>query len=146
MSFAPGDRVHFAGLGTGTIIESRGADRYAVDIRGKVVVASSNQLEPAESKRRQRSPERTDSRVQPATATGTLSLDLHGRTMAEATELVERLVNDALLAGHVEARIVHGRSGGKVKAAAHAVLRRLADVAAFRLDPDNPGVTIVTFK
>ena len=49
-----------------------------------------------------------------------------------------------LLASASEVRVIHGRSGGRVKQAVHARLRELS-VRSVRLDPRNPGVTIVTF-
>jgi DNA mismatch repair protein MutS2 len=57
---------------------------------------------------------------------------------------LDTFLNDAILAGVDEARVIHGRSGGRVKAAVHARLKRLAAVRGYRLDPANPGVTIVT--
>jgi dsDNA-specific endonuclease/ATPase MutS2 len=49
-----------------------------------------------------------------------------------------------MLADVAEAQIIHGRSGGRLKAAVHARLKRLASVRSYRVDPANPGVTIVT--
>jgi DNA mismatch repair protein MutS2 len=72
-------------------------------------------------------------------------LDLHGKTTAEALEALDAFLNDALLAGGGDARIIHGRSGGRLKAAVHARLRQVVSVRGFRLDPRNPGVTIVRF-
>ena len=45
--------------------------------------------------------------------------------------------------GLAEARVIHGRSGGRLKAAVHGRLKTMPSVRAFRLDPRNPGVTIV---
>jgi DNA mismatch repair protein MutS2 len=70
---------------------------------------------------------------------------LHGKTVDEAIEAVDVWVNDVLLAGHGEARVIHGRGGGRLKAALHQYLRDLGAVASFRVDTRNPGVTIVTF-
>ena len=70
-------------------------------------------------------------------------LDLHGKTTAEAIEALDAFLNDALLAGAGEARVIHGRSGGRLKAAVHARLRQLPSLRGFRVDPRNPGVTIV---
>jgi DNA-nicking Smr family endonuclease len=173
MTFGPGDRVHLAGLGTGIIVEARGARRYAVDIKGRIVVAAAGDLElasaPTQSTRKRAAtpaapapaapaapvgPGRTRShpaapgrtRAHPAAPARTQpSLDLHGKTVDEAIEAVEVWVNDVLLAGHGEARVIHGRGGGRLKAALHQYLRGLGAVATFRVDPRNPGVTIVTF-
>jgi dsDNA-specific endonuclease/ATPase MutS2 len=49
----------------------------------------------------------------------------------------------AMRAGHERLRIIHGRSGGRIRAAVHRQLREVPAVRAFRLDPANDGVTIV---
>lgn len=146
MRFAPGDRVHLAGLGTGTVREARGGERYAVEIKGRLVVAAGKQLEPADARSpRSGSEPARDHRPPSPVPTGSPTLDLHGRTVADSLEAVEVFISDALIAGHGEVRIIHGRSGGSVRAAVHRYLKRIAAVAGFRLDPRNPGVTIVTF-
>ena len=65
-------------------------------------------------------------------------------TTDEATAAVADFLNEALLASLDEVRIVHGRSGGRLKAAVHATLRELSSVRSFRIDPRNAAVTIVT--
>ena len=52
--FAPGDRVHIAGLGTGIIRESRNGGRYLVEIKGATMVVPGSQLEPPSPERRAR--------------------------------------------------------------------------------------------
>jgi DNA mismatch repair protein MutS2 len=149
MPFSPGDRVHLAGLGTGDVIDVRGADRYAIAIKGRVVVASGRDLEAADVAGRPRKP-RSHDEVRPRSGgdgpAGSIpSLDLHGKTVDAAIEAVIAFVNDALVAGHPEVRIIHGRSGGRLKTAVHHCLERVSSVAAIGLDPRNAGVTIVTF-
>ena len=70
-------------------------------------------------------------------------IDLHGLTAAEAAAALDAFLNDALLAALAEVRVIHGRSGGRVKAAVHHRLRELPSIRSFRVDPANPGVTIV---
>ena len=72
-----------------------------------------------------------------------MSLDLHGLTVEESTEVVAGFLNDAMLAGAAEARIIHGRSGGRLKSSLHAQLKRIASIRGYALDPRNAGVTIV---
>ena len=150
MSFVPGDRVHRAGIGTGIIREARGAGRFAVEIKGRIVIAAAGDLEladPPGKPRKHRAPSRTQPhQVAPGApgAPGPL-IDLHGKSVDEAVAAVEVWVNETLLAGHGEARVMHGRGGGRLKRAVHQYLRGLHTVASFRLDPQNPGVTIVTF-
>ena len=147
MPFLPGDPVHVAGLGKGTVREVRNGDQYLVDVKGRALVASGSQLtlhedrgKPARVKSAAvRSPphEYGGNRPEPP------ALDLHGRTVVEALEILGEFLNRALLDGSAEVRIIHGRSGGKIKAAVHAQLRGMSSIRRFRLDPRNPGVTIV---
>jgi DNA mismatch repair protein MutS2 len=74
----------------------------------------------------------------------TAEVDLHGLTVEEALERAERALNDALLADLPELRLIHGKSGGRIRASLHRRLREIPTVRAFRLDPGNPGVTIVS--
>jgi dsDNA-specific endonuclease/ATPase MutS2 len=82
-----------------------------------------------------------DSRVRRAAG----EVDLHGLTVEEALAAAERAVNDALLGDLPQLRLIHGRSGGRIRAALHRRLRAIPTVRAFRLDPRNAGVTIVSF-
>ena len=52
-------------------------------------------------------------------------------------------LNDALLTGVAEVRIIHGRSGGKLRASLHAQLKRIASIRSYAVDPRNAGVTVV---
>ncbi len=148
-TFAPGDRVHLAGLGTGTVREVRSGGRYVIDIKGRAVVVAGSQLELAsDAPARSVKPAGVDSSSQePAGRAGTArSIDLHGKTVDDALDALEVFVNDALLDGSDEVRVIHGRGGGRIRAAVHRYLRKLPAIASARLDPHNPGVTIVTFS
>lgn len=72
------------------------------------------------------------------------SIDLHGLSTDEAIAAVDTFLNEALLASFDEGRIVHGRSGDRLRAAVHARLRALPSIRSFRIDRRNPGVTTVT--
>ena len=161
MPFAPGARVHLPGLGTGVVREARGSNRYAVEIKGRLVIAAAGDIEPADTGKERRPGARShraqvDSRhlstepvrETPANARSSgvsPSLDLHGKTALEAVEALQAFVNDLLLDGHREARVIHGRSGGRVLTAVHQCLRGLPSVAAFDIDPLNAGATIIRF-
>ena len=71
-------------------------------------------------------------------------MDLHGLTVDEALARAEQALNDALLADFPEIRLIHGQSGGRIRAALHRRLGEIPTVRAFRLDPRNPGATIVS--
>ncbi len=147
MPFVPGDLVHVAALGKGTVREVRNGERYLVEVKGRAFATTGDQLTLQESPRKpvrakieaaSRAPQDYEgAHSQPA------SLDLHGNTVAEALDAVSEFLNSALLAGSPEVRIIHGRSGGKIKAALHAQLKRVRSIRSFRVDPRNAGVTIV---
>jgi DNA mismatch repair protein MutS2 len=141
--YRPGDRVHIAALGTGVVREVRNGGRYLVELKGQSVVVAAAQIERVPDHRSRTRRPRDPETPPDAVAGSTLTLDLHGKTAAEAVETLDRFLSDALLAGAVEARIIHGRSGGTVKGAVHVRLRQLPSIRGFRLDPRNPGVTLV---
>lgn len=146
MAFVPGDRVHIVRLGTGVVREVRNGGRYLIEIKGTAMVVEGGRLERADPERRARGanselPEAAaDAPLQNAAA----SLDLHGKTVEEAIAALDMFLNDAILASLPEVRVIHGRSGGRIKSAVHKRLRELPPVRAFRVDPRNPGVTLVT--
>ena len=147
IAFAPGDEVHVAALGKGIVREARNGGRYLVELKGRSIVVVESQLTAvAQGKRRNKgvnpSPDSdSDSSARSHVST---SLDLHGLTVDEAVAALDVFLNDALLAGHADVRVIHGRSGGRLKAAVHARLKQLAVARAFRVDSANEGVTIVS--
>lgn len=145
-TFEVGDRVHAASLGTGTVKAVRNAGRYLIELKGRSMVVDGSQLEPAERRRSAKSwpaIEHSASPDDPAAAP-VRSLDLHGLTALEAIESLDAFLSEALIAGCAEVRVIHGRSGGTLKAAVHARLKQLTAVRSFRLDRGNPGITLVS--
>lgn len=147
MLFQPGDAVHVANFGKGVVREVRNGGRYVVDVKGRAMVVAGAQLTAVGERGVRRSIRLSEvgAAVPPAPAPShaPASIDLHGQTVPEATAAVAQFINDALLAGLAEVRVIHGRSGGRIRAAVHQQFRDLG-VRTFRLDPSNPGVTIVT--
>jgi DNA mismatch repair protein MutS2 len=145
-AFAPGARVHVAGLGTGIVREVRNGRRYLIEVKGRAMEVSADRLETAEPVRgRRRSPPAVQGGADSDPSGRSASLDLHGKNVAEALEALDVFLNDALLDGAAAATVIHGRSGGALKAAVHRRLKELPSIRAFRVDPRNPGTTIVTF-
>ena len=145
MAFRAGDDVHVAAFGKGVVREVRNGDRYLVEVKGRSMVVGAAQLTA--------SPDRRQPAAAPAEPVGVpetlqrsgaaVSIDLHGRTAAEAVDALDAFIDDAIRAGHADVSVIHGRSGGRVKAAVHSRLKQLP-VRGFRLHPSNPGVTTVT--
>lgn len=146
-SFAPGDRVHVAGLGSGVVREVRSGGRYIVEIKGRTLSVQGRDLERAAPERAARADTascRSTPETGPSSIGGAVRLDLHGHTAAEAIGALDQCLNDAILAGRHEVHVIHGRSGGILKSAVQRRLAQLPSVRGFHLDPRNPGVTIVT--
>jgi len=149
MPFTLGDRVHVATIGTGVVREARNRGRYVVEIKGQSFVVNEVQLTAADPIKRGSSKSVTDSDTPASRSTTRVGsppqLDLHGMTTIEAIVALDVFINDAILAGYDSVRVIHGRSGGRLKAAVHARLREVTAVKRFGVDSANHGVTIVDF-
>ena len=78
-----------------------------------------------------------------------LELDLHGRRVEEALPLLEKYLDDAILAGLGSVRINHGRGTGTLRSVVHQYLKSHPQVRGFHLAPQHEGgdgVTIVLFR
>lgn len=75
-------------------------------------------------------------------------IDMHGLRVEEMIARLEAFLNEALLAGCVEARVIHGHGSGALRKALHQHLRKLG-LRNFRLGelgqtPGGDGVTIIS--
>ncbi len=143
----PGDAVQTP-LGKGVVREVRNGGRVLVDLGGRAVELRARDLTAL-------GPERRRARLRPGPDLSHRSghgphvkaaseVDLHGLTVEEALARVDAALNAALMADLLELRLIHGRSGGRIRAAVHARLREVPSVRGFRLDPGNEGVTLVS--
>ncbi|HUR33086.1 MAG TPA: Smr/MutS family protein [Vicinamibacterales bacterium] len=148
MTYHVGDAVHVGGLGTGVVREVLNKGRLRVEVKGRVLIANSGQLTRADAARPARpEPRARDAAERPAPesvepSAALRSLDLHGRTVPEAIQELQAFMSEAFLDGHVAVQIIHGRGGGRIRAAVHGQLKGMP-IRSFRLDPRNPGATIV---
>ncbi len=136
-------------FGRGVVRELRNAGRLLVDVQGRALVVAENEIAAVTDGRRRpaASPhferESTFPRSRDEARRLTAEIDLHGLTVDEALERVQQALNEALLADLSELRFIHGRSGGRIRAALHRYLRETSSARNFRLDSRNDGVTIV---
>ena len=147
--FLVGDTVQTP-LGKGVVSEVRRNGRLVVTLHGRSLVLEEHEVKPLESRRRRRAATEaappTEAAPRHAGAEASpLEMDLHGLTVEEALERVALAINAALLDDRPELRLIHGRGGGRIKAALHRRLREMPPVRSFEVDPRNPGVTIVRF-
>ena len=148
MTFGPGYSVDVAALGKGIVREVRNGGRYVVEIKGRSLVVDGHRL-----------PHRPSPHGRPAggnlPATTFKGPPLSKRPSRprprwtctaersmKALDALDAFLNTAFLRAR-GLRIVHGRSGGKLRAAVHARLKMMSSIRSFRLGPRNPGVTIV---
>jgi dsDNA-specific endonuclease/ATPase MutS2 len=146
-----GDAVQTS-LGKGVVREVRNGGRVLVEVHGRAVelkAALVARLEATRASRRQARADtprpHTDIAPSRSGLVPVTEVDLHGLTVEEALGRVEEAVNAAILGDLPQLRLIHGRSGGRIRAALHRRLREIPTVRAFQLDPHNPGVTIVSF-
>ena len=142
--FLPGDPVQTP-LGKGVVREERNNGRLIVEIGGRSVVVDERTVRPIDAPKPERKRKRAPADPAPPAAPRSVAeIDLHGLTVEEALVRAEQALNDALLGDRSELRVIHGKGSGRIRAALHARLRNVSAVRAFRLDPGNPGVTIVS--
>ncbi len=75
-------------------------------------------------------------------------IHLLGRNASEAVEELEKYLDDAVLAGMAEVRVVHGRGSGVLRTAIHRWLKGQRAVREFELAPQSEGgegATVVRF-
>jgi len=149
--FTPGDRVQTP-FGKGVVREVRNRGRLMVDVLGRAMVVTEDEISLLDAGRKRpraramaSASEGEGRRPSRAACTALAEVDLHGLTVEEALGRVDQALSDALLADLQEVRLIHGRSGGRIRAALHRRLREIGSVRKFTLDPGNEGVTIVVF-
>lgn len=76
-------------------------------------------------------------------------IDVRGLNLDEATDIVDKYLDDASMAGLVDVRIIHGKGTGVLRSGLHQHFKRHSQVDSYRLgvfgEGEN-GVTIVTLK
>jgi dsDNA-specific endonuclease/ATPase MutS2 len=147
--FMVGDTVQTR-LGKGVIRDIRNGGRLVVDVHGRALIVHEREISAITQghKRSQASavsadgPEHTTPTRVRRSPVG--EVDLHGLTVEQALDRVQQALSKALLADIGELRLIHGRSGGRIRAALHRHLRETPGIRSFRIDPRNEGVTIVS--
>ena len=131
--FTPGDAVQTR-FGKGVVREVRNGGRLMVDVQGRAMIVPESEISVLEPlRKRARAPLAThdgtgrtrpkrESRATPA------EIDLHGLTVEEALDRMQQALSDAMLADASELRLIHGRSGGRIRAALERRLRETPSV------------------
>lgn len=122
----------------GIISEVLKNGQYRVALGSLSVQCKANDLEAALSKK---TPEPNKSVLPARSAVTVREIDLHGKTVAQACELLEQALNQAIMSGCRELQIIHGHGSGKIKEEVHRLLSSIDVVKEFRLSEMNSGVT-----
>jgi dsDNA-specific endonuclease/ATPase MutS2 len=146
--FMPGDTVQTT-FGKGVVREVRNHGCLLVDVRGRALVVENGGVSRLASRQRRLGPDEAAGVIPAPLSAGEpprvapAEVDLHGLTVTEALARSEQALNDAMLTDLPELRLIHGRSGGRVRAALHRRLGEIPSVRSFHVDPRNEGATIV---
>lgn len=151
--FHPGDPGVVRRIGKGIVQEARRQGRYVVLVGAAALVCDEDDLTaaappkrgkraPAVAGRNEDDPGRGGARAERSERRGE-SVDLHGLTVEEALQRVDERLNAAMLAGTAVLDVIHGKGGGRIRAALHRHLRAIPSVRRFEIDSRNAGVTHV---
>ena len=130
----------------GVVIAVGGKGRYQVRLDRVTMWCREEDLEtpPEDGKKKPRRAARAETPALRDDAAPPGCVDLHGLRVEEAIARVVDEIDRALLRGADRVEVVHGKGSGRVRDALHRHLASMSVVvAAFRLDPANPGVTWV---
>jgi DNA mismatch repair protein MutS2 len=144
-SFAPGDRVRVLALDQEGLVAEDWDERLLVSIGSmKMMVEKSDVRRVGPPAQRARtSAGAPDARVA-AAGRSAASLDVRGKRYAEAEPIVERWLDDALLAGTASLRLIHGKGTGMLGRGLQEFLREHPSVTSLRYGSEEEGSTGVT--
>jgi len=152
MAFSVGDSAIVRALGNkrGDIIAISRDGRYQLRIEGVTMWCREEDLavrkEAGRTKASRSKPARPHAGDDHTHVAPPGRLDLHGLIVEEALARLTQEIDRSLLRGADRIEVIHGKGSGRVKDAVHRYLASMPVVAAFRLDPVNPGVTWAYFR
>ncbi len=127
----------------GQIEVARGALRMWVDV-SRVQLAAKQEIKKSKASKKSK-----NEPVGPfikttglASRRDSIRIDLHGLTVAQALEQLEKILDSALLEGAAALEVMHGLGSGALMKAVHAYLAGSKHVKSYSVSPGNPGVTI----
>ncbi|HET6275474.1 MAG TPA: Smr/MutS family protein [Candidatus Cybelea sp.] len=143
-AYAPGDRVRIVSLNQEGVVAEDWEERLLVSVGSmKMMVEKTDVRREAGAVKGERSGMKTDARVS-AAQRSSAEIDVRGKRYAEAEPLVERWLDDALLAGNSTLRLIHGKGTGMLGRGLQEYLRGHAGVKSLRYGTEEEGSTGVT--
>ena len=148
-TYAPGERVRALSLRQeGDVVEDFGESLLLSIGPMKTVVKKDDVRRVAATPSRRKPAASDDARISAATRTRS-ELDVRGKRFAEAEPLVERWIDEALLAGNSPLRLIHGKGTGMLGRGLQEYLRLHPAVSGVRYgneEEGSAGVTIVELR
>jgi DNA mismatch repair protein MutS2 len=150
-SYAPGDHVRIVSLNQEGVVAEDWDERLLVSVGSMKMMVEKSDVR-AESPIAT-APARSGTAVANARMTAAartaVELDVRGKRYAEAEPLVERWIDDALLAGNSPLRLIHGKGTGMLGRGLQEYLRGHPAVSRLRYgneDEGSTGVTMIELK
>ena len=147
----PGDTVLVSKLGkTGEVVSVTG-DTARVKCGALTVLSKLSELfaPPPERKAAENKPQSTAKVVRSSSADVKMELDIRGETVLDATEAIDRFLDNAVMDRLSCVSIIHGKGTGALRTGVHAHLKGHRQVKSFRLGAygeGDSGVTVVELK
>lgn len=148
-TYAPGDRVRVLSLNQEAIVAEDWDERLLVAVGSmKMMVEKSDVRRLGRASDRERIATTGEARMMAATR-AVVELDVRGKRYVEAEPLVERWIDEALLAGNTPLRLIHGKGTGMLGRGLQEYLRAHPAVTSVRYgneDEGSTGVTVVELR
>jgi len=134
IAFKVGDEVKYH-TQSGVIVAMKGKNEAIVEVNGMKVRVKTKHLKPTKIIKQK---PRTDVSLNVTKKAG-LKCDLHGMRAEEATEALDKFLNDALINGWDEVLVYHGIGTGKLSYAVKEFLKQHPRVKGFEDAPQHMG-------
>jgi DNA mismatch repair protein MutS2 len=144
-SYAPGERVRILSLNQEGVVAEDWDERLLVSVGSMKMMVEKNDVlrEGRVAKPARAATGSAQARMGAAQRTAS-ALDVRGKRYVEAEPLVERWLDDALLAGNSPLRLIHGKGTGTLGRGLQEYLRTHPAVKSLRYGNEEEGSTGVT--
>ena len=150
-----GDAVFVNKLGSIGIVEEINGKKIAVQVNGMTVRVKQNEVSVPSRAERKEEKYNTKQKERPSgyhpirSSQVITEINVTGKTGEEAIGLVEKFLDQALLAGYSPVKIIHGKGSGSLRKQIHEFLEHQSFVSSHVLGSSQEGgagVTLVTFS
>ncbi|MUV39379.1 Endonuclease MutS2 [Lentibacillus sp. JNUCC-1] len=143
----PGDDIKLLSVNQqGVVLEKIDQETYLVQVGIMKVKVNRSDIQPI--KRSKQVEEKPMARVKGSAYHVGIELDLRGERYEEAMIKLEKYIDDALLAGHSQVSIIHGKGTGALRNGVQEFARNHAHISNYRagkMEEGGSGITILQF-